>query len=458
MEDFYGIIIGFGKGGKTLAGDLAAQGKRVAIIEKSAQMYGGTCINVACIPSKSLVTSAKLSQNIKPDNFEEKAELYRSAIEEKRRVTTLLRGKNFDKLNNNKNVKVFTGTASFLSANQVSVELENETVVLNSEYIFINTGSTIIIPEIKGIKNNSRVYTSESLMELSVLPKRLAIIGGGQIGLEFASIYSNFGSEVTVFDNGTEFMPREDEDISKEILKVFTEKGIAIRFGAKIKTVINHPDAAVIAYYDSISGEDKEFTSDAVLLAVGRKPNIEGLNLSAAGVEVTPKSAVKVDEHLQTNIPNIWAMGDVVGGYQFTYISLDDYRIVKSQLMDSVVRRSTKQRKNIPFSLFIDPAYSRVGLNEKEATEQGYDVKVALLPTSAVPKAQVIRETKGILKAVIDTKTNRILGAMLFCAESYEVINVIKLAMDAGLPYTFLRDQVYTHPTMTEALNDLFSV
>lgn len=458
MENFYGIIIGFGKGGKTLAGDLAAQGKKVAIIEKSAQMYGGTCINVACIPSKSLVTSAKLSQNINPDNFEEKAELYRSAIEEKIRVTTLLRGKNFDKLNNNKNVKVFTGTASFLSANQVSVKLENETVVLNGEYIFINTGSTIIIPEIEGILNNPRVYTSESLMELSVLPKRLAIIGGGQIGLEFASIYSNFGSEVTVLDYNTEFMPREDEDISKEILKVFTDKGITIRLGAKIKDISNHPEAAVISYYDSVEGEDKEFNSDAVLIAVGRKPNIEGLNLAAAGVEVTPKSAVKVDEYLKTNIPNIWAMGDVVGGAQFTYISLDDYRIVRSQLADSGVKRSTKLRKNIPYSLFIDPAYSRVGLNEKEAREQGYDVKIALLPAAAVPKAQVLKETKGILKAVIDAKTNRILGAMLFCQESYEVINVIKLAMDAGLPYTFLRDQIYTHPTMTEALNDLFSV
>jgi len=458
LEDFYGIIIGFGKGGKTLAGDLAAQGKKIAIIEKSDQMYGGTCINVGCIPSKSLVTSAKLAEHIASEKFDEKAELYRSAIDEKRRVTTMLRGKNFDKLNNNENVKVYTGIASFLSSNQVSVELENETVVLQGEYIFINTGSTVIIPEIEGIEDNPRVYTSESLMNLPKLPKRLAIIGGGQIGLEFASIYSSFGSEVTVFDDGTEFMPREDEEISKEILKVLTEKGIDIKFGSKIKAVINNSDESVITYFDSITGEEKEHQSDAVLIATGRKPNTEELNLSAAGVEVTPRSAVKVDEYLKTNIPNIWAMGDVVGGYQFTYISLDDYRIVRSQLLDSDDKRSTKLRKNVPFSLFIDPAYSRVGLNEKEAKEQGYDVKIALMPTAAIPKAQVIKQTKGILKAVIDAKTNKILGAMLFCAESYEVINVIKLAMDADLPYTFLRDQVYTHPTMTESLNDLFSV
>ncbi|MGB4589899.1 MAG: FAD-dependent oxidoreductase [Clostridiaceae bacterium] len=458
MENFYGIIIGFGKGGKTLAGDLAAQGKRVAIIEKSDQMYGGTCINVGCIPSKSLVTSAKLAQNMASEKFGEKAELYRSAIEEKRRVTTMLRGKNFDKLNNNQNVMVYTGTASFLSSNQVSVELENETLILQGEYIFINTGSTIIIPEIEGIEDNPRVYNSESLMNLSELPKRLAIIGGGHIGLEFASIYSTFGSEVTVFDYSTEFMPREDEDISKEILKVFAEKGIKVILGSKIKTVRNNANESIVSYFDSESGEVKEFKSDAVLIATGRKPNIDGLNLPAAGIDVTPRSAVKVDEYLKTNIPNIWAMGDVVGGYQFTYISLDDYRIVRSQLLDSKEKRSTKLRKNVPFSLFIDPAYSRVGLNEKEAKEQGYDTKIAFMQTAAIPKAQVINQTKGVLKAVIDAKTNKILGAMLFCAESYEVINVIKLAMDAGLPYTFLRDQVYTHPTMTESLNDLFSV
>jgi len=253
-------------------------------------------------------------------------------------------------------------------------------------------------------------------------------------------------------------MPREDEEISKEILKVLTEKGIDIKLGSKIKAVINNPDESVNTYFDSVTGEEKEHQSDVVLIATGIKPNTEGLNLSAAGVEVTPRSAVKVDEYLKTNIPNICTMGDVVGGYQFTYISLDDYRIVRSQLLDSDDKRSTKLRKNVPFSLFIDPAYSRVGLNEKEAKEQGYDVKIALIQTSAIPKAQVINETKGILKAVIDAKTNKILGAMLFCAESYEVINVIKLAMDAGLPYTFLRDQVYTHPTMTESLNDLFSV
>jgi pyruvate/2-oxoglutarate dehydrogenase complex dihydrolipoamide dehydrogenase (E3) component len=458
LENYYGIIIGFGKGGKTLAGDLAAQGKRVAIIEKSDQMYGGTCINVGCIPTKSLVTSAKLAQTKASEIFDEKAELYRSAIEEKRRVTTMLRGKNFDKLNNNKNVKVYTGTASFLSSNQVSVELENETVKIEGEYVFINTGSSIIIPEIEGIESNPRVYTSESFMELSALPKRLAIIGGGHIGLEFASIYSNFGSEVTIFDYSTVFMPREDEDIAKEILKVFTEKGIEVKLGSKINAVINNPNESVVSYFDGLSGEEKEFKADAVLIATGRKPNTEGLNLSLAGVEVTQRSAVKVDEYLQTTVPNIWALGDVVGGYQFTYISLDDYRIVRSQLVESLEKRSTKQRKNVPFSLFIDPAYSRVGLNEKEAKEQGYEVKIALMPTSAVPKAQVIKETKGILKAVIDAKTNNILGAMLFCAESYEVINVIKLAMDADLPYTFLRDQVYTHPTMTESLNDLFSV
>jgi len=457
MEKYDGIIIGFGKGGKTLAGDLANAGKRIAIIEKSDNMYGGTCINIACIPSKSLVNSAAHTKIKEPLSFQEKAKLYQKAIEEKSNLTSRLRKKNFDKLNNHNNVTIYTGTATFRSPNQVSVELEHETVVLEGEYIFINTGAIPILPDIEGIENNDRVYTSSTLMDLEKLPERLAIIGAGYIGLEFASIYSDFGSQVTVFQDGMEFLSREDKDIAEDILQVLKEKGIDFKLGSKINAVRNQSKEAIISYFDIVAGENKEHPADAVLIATGRKPNIEGLNLAAAGVELTPRSAVKVDEYLRTSTPNIWAMGDVTGGLQFTYISLDDYRIVRSQLIDKDVKRSTKERVNIPYSIFINPPYSRVGLNEREAIEQEFEVKIAKLPVASIPKAQVLQQTKGILKAVIDAKTNLILGAMLFCAESHEMINVIKLAIDAGLPYTFLRDQIFTHPTMSESFNDLFT-
>jgi pyruvate/2-oxoglutarate dehydrogenase complex dihydrolipoamide dehydrogenase (E3) component len=455
MKNFDAIIIGFGKAGKTLATDLASNGLNIALVEQSKYMYGGTCINVGCIPTKSLVNSAKISQHKEPENFEKQEELYKQAIAEKGRVTAMLRDKNFHKLNDNKNIEIFTGKASFVSAYEIQVQMEDENVVLKADKIFINTGSKSIIPEIEGIVNNKYVYTSDTLLELSELPKMLTIIGGGYIGLEFASIYRSFGSKVTVLQNDTEFLTREDDDVAEVMKKVLIENGIEFKMGVDIKYITDNGNEAVINYIDAQTGESFEHKADAVLLATGRKANTEELNLDAAGIEITPRGAVKVDEYLRASISNVWAMGDVVGGLQFTYVSLDDYRIVREQLFGNG-ERNTKDR-NIPYSLFIEPPFSRVGLNEREAREQGYDVKIAKLPAMAIPKAQVLKETKGILKAVIDAKTDKILGAMLFCAESHEMINIVKLAMDAGLSYTFLKNQIFTHPTMSEALNDLFS-
>lgn len=458
MEKYDGIIIGFGKGGKTLAGDLAASGKKIALIEKSAMMYGGTCINVACIPTKSLVNSAKIAQLTGADNPEAQAELYRRAIVEKRRLTTLLRQKNFDKLNTNDKVTVYTGTASFLAPKQIRIELERESITIEGEQIFINTGSRPMLPDIPGLNDSARVYNSETLMEVEELPRRLAIIGAGYVGLEFASIYASFGSRVTVYNDGQDFLPREDEEIAAEIHKLLTEQGIDIRMGTSLRSVVDRIEGTILSYDDLDAGLIREQPADAILIATGRLPNTEELNLDLGGIETGSKGEVKVDHFLRASQADTWALGDVYGGEQFTYTSLDDYRIVRSQLSGSEKSYSLNDRKNTPYTLFIDPAYSRVGLNEKEALEQGCEVKIARLPVAAIPKAQLLRETKGVLKAVIDKKTDRILGAMLLCVESYEVINIIKLAMDAGLPYTHLKDQVFTHPTMSEALNDLFSL
>lgn len=445
------IIIGFGKGGKTLAAVLAGMGEKVAVIEKSNKMYGGTCINVGCIPSKSLVRSSGLSRLVSADSFDEKAKKYKEAIEEKRRVTSMLRQKNYDKLNNLSNVSVIDGTASFLSNTEVLIKRHGAENTVSADKIFINTGSAAVIPNIDGLKDNPKVFTSETLMELEMLPKNLTIIGGGYIGLEFASMYSDFGSKVTVIQDGGIFIPKEDRDIADEIQKVLEEKGVSFIFSAKTYKI-----EGADVYYKK-EENDYKLNGDAVLIATGRRPNTDGLCAEKAGVELTPRGAVKVDDRLKTTASNIWAMGDVCGGLQFTYVSLDDYRIVLSQL-NKGTERKLSNRSNVPYSVFISPSFSRVGLSEKEALEKGYNIKITKLPASAVPRAQVLKQTSGLLKAVIDADTDKILGASLFCEESYEMINIIKLAMDMNADYMVLRDNIYTHPTMSEALNDLFSI
>lgn len=289
-------------------------------------------------------------------------------------------------------------------------------------------------------------------MSLEALPKQLVIIGGGYIGLEFASMYANFGSKVTVLQDTEQFIPREDDDIADAIRKTLEGQGIQLKLGAKIQGVAK--DGTVSYEWQGAQYGDK---ADAILIATGRRPNTDGLNLSAANVETTPRGAVKVDELLRTTQPGIWAMGDVTGGLQFTYTSLDDYRIVAKQL-NGAGDYSLNARQNVPYSVFMATPFARVGLNEREAVKAGYEVKIAKMPAAAIPKAQVLNKTQGMLKAVIDAKTDKILGVMLLCEESYEMINTVKAAMDFDATYQYLRDNTFTHPTMTEALNDLFSI
>lgn len=452
MKQFDAIIIGFGKGGKTLAGHLAKQGKKVAMIEKSDTMYGGTCINVGCIPSKSLVHSAAESKLHINASFTEKAEIYKKAIEEKRSLTAKLRKKNYDKLADHPNITVINGEASFLSATAVSVKMQEAVEELQAANIFINTGSTSVIPDIKGIDNNPSVYYSNTLMDLDKLPEHLVIIGGGYIGLEFASMYANFGSKVTVLQHGGTFLPKEDADIAAAIRSNLEAQGIQFLLNAATQEITT--DGTVVV---EVNGAETTLPADAILIATGRKANTAGLHLEAAGVELSERGAVKTNEWRQTSAANIFAMGDVVGGLQFTYVSLDDYRIV-SNYLDGKMTYGEKDRQHVPYSVFLETPFSRVGLNEREAEKAGYDIKVMKLPAMAIPKAQVLKKPAGLLKAIVDVKTNKILGAMLLCEESYEMINLVKLAMDLQADYTVLKNQMFTHPTMSEALNDLFSM
>lgn len=453
MKKYDAVIIGFGKGGKTLAGFLAGKGQNVALIEKSDKMYGGTCINVGCIPSKKLVNSTKVLKDKGLSSIEDKEKFYAESIENKNTLIGALRGKNYEMLASKENITVYDGTGSFVSKNVVNVENNGENVQIEGEKIFINTGAATIIPNIKGLKESNYVYTSTSIMELKELPKKLTIIGAGYIGLEFASMYSEFGSEVTVIDMGDRLMPREDEEIAERVKAILEAKGIKFLLKSKIEEISDRNDKG----YVKISGEngESEVESDAILVAIGRKPNTEGLNLEAAGVKTDERGAVVVDETLKTTADNIWAMGDVKGGLQFTYISLDDFRIIRDNVYGNG-NRTINDRNVIPYSVFINPPLSRVGMTEKEAVEKGYEVKTGRLEAMAIPKGKIEGVTDGLLKTVVDAKTDKILGCTLLCNTSHEMINVVAAAIKAEQKYTFLKDMIFTHPTMSEALNDLF--
>ncbi len=456
MNAFDVIIIGFGKGGKTLAAEFAKRGQKVAIIERSDKMYGGTCINIGCIPTKTLVHQAKMASALKDATFEERSEFYRNAVSVKESVTSALRNKNYHNLADNPNVTVYTGIGSFVSADVVAVRTATEEIRLTSKQIIINTGAETVIPPIEGVAGNPFVYTSTSIMELADLPRRLVIIGGGYIGLEFASMYASFGSQVTVLESYPELIAREDRDIAASVKETLEKKGIVFRMNAKVQSVNRVEDKAIVTFADSQTNEVFVLEADAVLLATGRRPNTKDLNLEVAGVEVDVRGAIIVDEYLKTTNPNIRAVGDVKGGLQFTYISLDDYRIVREDLFGDKERR-TGDRNPVSYSVFIDPPLSRVGLNEEEARRQNRDIIVKKLPVMAIPRAKTLGETDGLLKAIIDKNTGKILGCVLFAPDSGEVINTVAVAMKTGQNYTFLRDFIFTHPSMSEALNDLFS-
>ena len=500
------LIIGFGKGGKTLAAKLSAAGRKVVVAEASADMYGGTCINIGCLPSKSLILSAEQARRDGANSTPETREAaFEAAIKEKRRVTSMLRDKNYHKLADQDNITVITGRAHFTGPHSVEIATAEGPVAVTASKIFINTGATPRIPDIPGIRTTPGVYTSTGLMDLDDMPQRL----------------------VTVLQHNAEFLPREDADVAAAIRAQLEAQGVKFLFNADTKAIApaadggvrlsvavkgmtrgasqacdstpagtgnahtditgatdatgatdtttttsptsNPTDHATMSHVQTKPSDDGEprfaepaearfcLTTDAVLVATGRTPNVEGLHLEAAGVELTERGAVKVDELLRTTAADIWALGDVNGGPQHTYISLDDYRAVWSQLNGSDRPYTVKDRKHVPSSTFLATPYSRVGLNEREAKAAGLDYVVKRLPVAAVPKAQVMRRPDGLMKAIVERNTGRILGAMLLSVESHEVINIVKLAMDLDAPASTLRDMVFTHPTIAEALNDLFA-
>ena len=455
MRSFDTIVIGFGKAGKTLSGFLAGKGEKVALIEKSDKMYGGTCINVGCIPSKSLVSWSEKTAQKNLATYEEKNAYFKSAMERKNTLTSTLRTKNFNKLDSLENVTVINGLASFAGPKEIDVTTAEGTERITAEKIVINTGSKSRWLNIPGANESKRVFVSNGMLDLSELPKKLVIIGGGYIGLEFASIYSGFGSEVTVLEASSKFLGREDRDVAEAIKESFEARGVNIVVDAKVEKIEDKEEFSEVHY--SVNGEAVVSEASAILLAAGRVPNIESLKLENSGIETTERGAIKVDEYLRTSVENIWAAGDVVGGLQFTYISLDDFRVLRDQFNGKKDGYNTTGRL-VPYSVFIEPSFSRVGLSEEEAKAQGYDYVVVKMPAAAIPKANVLQKPTGLLKAIVNKEDGKILGCVLFCEESYEMINEVKLVMDLGGDYKTLRDNIFTHPTMSEALNDLFGM
>ncbi|MGJ0684777.1 FAD-dependent oxidoreductase [Lactobacillus johnsonii] len=442
METIKNIIIGFGKGGKTLAKFLAQKGEEVLVIEKSNKMYGGTCINIACLPSKRLIIEAVNGVS------------YVDAVNGKNEMTAQLREKNYHMLADEKTVTVLDGKAHFIADHEIEVELPNgKKAQYKGDRIFINTGAVPVMLPIPGLKESKYILDSTQAMDEKKMPKNLTIIGAGYIGLEFASMFAKYGSKVTVLDHNKEFLAREDEDISNAVRKDMEDAGIKFELGADIEKIIDETTDAKVTY--QINGKTKTINADRILVATGRKPNTENLCLENTAIETTDRGAIKVDDFLRTTVDNVWAIGDVKGGLQFTYISLDDFRIIKDQLFGTGARM-VSDRKVIPYSVFISPALSQVGLNEKQANKLGKEYKLFKLPVTAIPKAKVAKDNRGLFKALVDPETEKILGATLYGIESYELINMISLAMKAHLSYTVLRDQIYTHPTMSEAFNDLF--
>ena len=280
-------------------------------------------------------------------------------------------------------------------------------------------------------------------------------MGSGFIGLEFAATYAKFGTKVTIIDMGVKILPREDEDVAQEVLESYKSLGVDFIFNAALEKVDQDEETVKIKY--SVNGQKQELTTEALLVATGRRANTEELNLEKAGVKVSERGFIEVNKNLQTNKDHIFAMGDINGGPQFTYVSLDDYRIVKSYL-DGKCEYTRDDRQPIAFSAFLHPTFSKVGLSENDAIKAGYKVKIAKLPVTAIPKAKILGNQTGIYKAVVDADTDQILGVVLFGEESHEVINIVVLAMIMKQPYTVLENQIFTHPTMAEALNDLFGM
>ncbi|WP_175954095.1 FAD-dependent oxidoreductase [Schaalia sp. Marseille-Q2122] len=440
------VILGWGKAGKSLAADLARQGQRVALVERSSSMYGGTCINVGCVPTKDLVTSAEERRQ-----SDDPAQYFAAAVAERDTLISALRAANYAMLDGK--VALFDGQASFVDPHTVRVspvepDHGGEELDITADTIVINTGTIPRALEIPGA-DLSGVYDSTTIQHAKPFPSRLLIVGAGFIGLEFASMFANFGAQVTVTDPGEVFIRRVDRDVATSVEESLTAAGVQIRMNTAVESISQ--DGSALRVHTS----EGDIETDAVLIAVGRVPATAELNLEAAGVDCDERGFVRVDDQLRTSVEHIFAVGDVNGGPQFTYISYDDYRIVRDVLIGEG-RRNRQDRVAVPWTAFIDPPLSVVGISEAEALKAGVRVAVASAPVAKIPvmpRPKILGKTAGMMKFIVDADSNAILGAALHSVDSQELINIVALCMRMGGTVADLRDGIWTHPSSTEAFN-----
>lgn len=459
------IVIGSGQGGMPLAFWLAENGASTALIESRA--VGGTCVNYGCTPTKTMVASARVAHVVDraPDYgvypgssageasnkpLEYSVDL-RMVRERKRNIVSSFRGSSEGAIEDAENLELIRGEAVFSGARTIVVRGESGEQELTAEKIFINTGTRPAVPPIDGLET-VHYLTNETIMELAEVPEHLVIIGGGYIGVEFGQMFRRFGSRVTILQRSGQLLPREDEDVAGEIADILEEDGVEVLLNAEATEARGGPEGVQLTV--DADGASRTLRGSHLLVAVGRTPNTDMLNLRAAGVSLRRRGTIEVDDRLETGVEGIWALGDVTGGPAFTHISYDDFRIIRTNLQGGAA--STRGRL-VPYTVFMDPQLGRVGMTEKAARESGRSIKVASLPMSSVARALETDETRGLMKAVVDADSDGILGFAMLGIQGGEIAGAIQVAMLGDLPYTVLRDAPFAHPTLMESLNNLFS-
>jgi len=459
-EVFDAIVIGSGQGGNPLAKAMAEAGWKVAVIER--KDVGGTCVNVGCTPTKTLVASARVAYLARRAadfgvNTGQITVDMAAVIARKREIVAKSRGSSEKGLAASPNLTLIRGEASFAGPHEIAVALTTGGErLLSSQKIFLDTGTRPAIPKIAGL-SDVPYLDNESIMELETLPKHLLVLGGGYVALEFAQIFRRLGSAVTVVQRSAALADQEDQDVSDAIAQIFQEDGIEVLLKAEATRAQRLGDETVLTV--TVTGEEREIRGSHLLVAVGRVPNTEALHCERAGAELDARGFIKVNARLETTASGIWAIGDVKGGPAFTHISYDDYRVLKANLLDAVngsAPRVTTGRQ-VPYTIFIDPELGRIGMTEAEARKAGRPIKVGRMPMRFVARAYESAETRGFLKAIVDAETDQILGAAVLGVDGGEIAAVIQVAMMGKVTASALREGIWSHPTRAEALNRLFS-
>jgi pyruvate/2-oxoglutarate dehydrogenase complex dihydrolipoamide dehydrogenase (E3) component len=453
---YQAIVIGSGQGGTPLAGALASAGMRTALIERV--HVGGTCINEGCTPTKTMVASARVAYLARRGadygvgTGDIRIDMQR-VRQRKRDIVSSFRGGGQKRLEKTSNLDLIFGEASFSAPKSLLVRLQDGSQrTLTAERIFINAGARPAVPELEGLKHVP-FLNSTSIMELDSVPEHLLVLGGGYIGLEFGQMFRRFGSRVTIVHSGAQLLGREDPDVAAEVATILRQDGVDIFLSAKAERVAK--SGATLQLSVRSGAETRTLSATHLLVATGRVPNSDTLNLAAAGVATDAKGFIRVNPRLETSVEGIYALGDIKGGPAFTHISYDDFRILRTNLIEK--GSASTEGRLVPYALFIDPQLGRIGLTEIEARAHQKKIRVARMPMSYVARALEVDETRGFLKAIVDADTGQILGAAVLGIEGGEIMSMLEIAMMGRLPFTALRDGIFAHPTLAESLNNLFS-